>query len=437
MSRILLKSVIFSLVLVFAGLGTTYAQIAAVSGKVELLKADGTREPAAGVLVEPFRVDIKASAPSATTNSKGEFTFAGLQLGPTYIFGISGPGIQPTYLPNVKAGQERLLITVQPGDGTRLTEEEVRQASTIGTMSDADKAKMSAEQKKAQAEYEAKLAEVKSKNERAEKVNQVVGRALKEGNDAYNTKNYDLAIAKYNEGIEVDPEYVGSAPVFYNNRGAALMARAVGNYNTAIKATDPTQKMEGLGNTRKDFADAAAGYLKSWTVLKNAPSSDVMDKTIYESTKAGSLKGARDIFRLAVRTEQVDPEMIEAAKVLLPEYLAMEQDAAAKAEARLIFADLYRVAGDSENAIDAYKKILETNPTDPDAMAGAGLSLVNLGYMNDDKAKLQEGANLLQQFASSAPDSHKYKADALALIDSLKKEQNVTPQKVTPARRRN
>jgi hypothetical protein len=100
-------------------------------------------------------------------------------------------------------------------------------------------------------------------------------------------------------------------------------------------------------------------------------------------------------------------------------------------------ADLYRVAGDSENAIAEYKKILETSPTDPDAMAGAGLSLVNLGYMNDDKTKLQEGANLLQQFANTAPATHRYKDDAVALIESLKKEQNVTPQKVTPAKKRN
>jgi tetratricopeptide (TPR) repeat protein len=121
---------------------------------------------------------------------------------------------------------------------------------------------------------------------------------------------------------------------------------------------------------------------------------------------------------------------------LIPEYLAVETDAAKKAESNLAFADLYRVAGDSENAIAAYKKILETAPDNQDALAGAGLSLVNLGYINNDKTKMQEGANLLQKFASVAPDTHKYKADALGLIETLKKEQNVTPQKVTTPKKR-
>ena len=433
----ILKSFIFSTI-ILAGIGTAIAQVGPVTGKVELLKADGTREPVAGALVEPYRMDIKGGLPSAKTNSKGEFTFAGIQLGPSYILSISGPNISPTYLPNVKGGQERLLITVKPGDGTRLTEDEVKLGSTMAGASEADRAKMTEDQKKAQAEYEAKVKEIEAKNAKATKVNEVVGRALKEGNDAFTAKNYDVAIAKYTEGIEVDPQYVGSAPVFYNNRGAALMARAVNNYNGAIKATDPAQKMQGLNGAKKDLSDASEGYLNSWNVLKNAPASDITDKANYEAAKATTLRGARDIFRLAVKTEQVDTPTIDAAKVLIPEFLSIEQDAAAKAEAKLIFADLYRVAGDSENAIAEYKKILETSPNDPDAMAGAGLSLVNLGYMNDDKAKLQEGANLLQQFANTAPASHRYKDDAVALIESLKKEQNVTPQKVaTPARRRN
>ena len=436
MFRKIFKSFIFSTI-VIAGLVSVYAQTAPVTGKVELLKADGTREPVAGALVEPFRMDINGGAPSAKTNNKGEFTFAGIQLGPTYILSISGPNIAPTFLPNVRAGQERLLITVRPGDGTRLSESDVKLGSTMSAASDAEKAKISEDQKKAQAEYEAKVKEIEAKNAKATKVNEVVGRALKEGNEAFTAKNFDLAIAKYTEGIDVDPQYVGSAPVFYNNRGAALMARAVNNYNGAIKATDPTQKLQGLNSAKKDLSDGAQGYLNSWNVLKDAPAADIVDKANYEAAKVTTVKGARDIFRMAVKMEQVDTPVIEAAKILIPEYLTVEQDAAAKAEARLIFADLYRVVGDSENAIAEYKKILATTPNDPDAMAGAGLSLVNLGYMNDDKTKLQEGANLLQQFASTAPDSHKYKADALALIDSLKKEQNVTPQKTTPAKKRN
>ncbi|MGI8882772.1 MAG: hypothetical protein ACR2IA_00825, partial [Pyrinomonadaceae bacterium] len=55
------------------------AQTSPVRGRVELVKADGTKEPVAGAMVEPFRTDAKGKAPSAKTNKKGEFSFAGLQ----------------------------------------------------------------------------------------------------------------------------------------------------------------------------------------------------------------------------------------------------------------------------------------------------------------------------------------------------------------------
>ena len=121
---------------------------------------------------------------------------------------------------------------------------------------------------------------------------------------------------------------------------------------------------------------------------------------------------------------------------MLPVYQEMETDAAKKDSSKLILGDLYRVAGDADNAILEYRKVVETSPENLDGMAGLGLSLVNAGYINNNKEQLQEGANYLQKFASAAPDTHKYKNDAVGLIESLKAEQKITPQKVAPARRR-
>ncbi|MEP6786899.1 MAG: hypothetical protein ABJB40_00605 [Acidobacteriota bacterium] len=440
MFRKSLISFIFVVAYVAVGYSAAIAQSSPVSGTVELVKADGSREPVAGALVEPYRVDIKSGFPSAKTNKKGEFAFAGIPLVGKFVFSVSAPGCAPTVFPNVKAGQEKLLISLSPGDGRKLTEDEVRKAAaapaTGGPAAGEKPAELSAEQKKAQADYEAKKAEVEEKNKKAEKTNEVVTRTVKEGNEAFTAKNYDLAIAKYTEGIDVDPEFVGSAPILLNNRSTSLTARAVDNYNKAIKLTDPTEKVAVYTSVKKDLAEAADGYLKSWNVMIKAPAEDIVDKANYEATKLGALRGAKDTYWKAVRTEQIDPSVIESAKVLVPEYLKIETDPVKKAEANVTFADLYRVVGDSDNAIAAYKKILETSPDDPDALAGAGLSLVNLGYINNDKTKLQEGANMLQKFASIAPDSNKYKADALALIETLKKEQNVTPQKVTTTKKK-
>lgn len=417
----------FGIVIVIGGV-TIFAQNAPVTGTVELQKADGTREPVAGALVEVFRADIKAGSPPAKTSKKGEFSFAGLQLGGVFILSVSAPNAAPTYLTGVKPGQERLLITMTPGDGSKLPEDEVRKRVSAKTQpGSAETPQSAAEIAKAKALYEAEFKKVDDKNKKASQTNEVVAAALKAGNDAFSSKNYDLAITKYDEGIAADSEYVGSAPIFYNNRGTALMTRGIDTYNKAVKLTDVSEKVAGFGKVRQDFADGSAGYLKSWNVLKSAQAADIVDRANYDATKLATLRGSVEIFQMSVRTEQVDPALIEAAKLLIPEYLNVETDAGKKAQASLTFADLYRVAGDSENAISAYKVLLQTTPDNQDALAGAGLSLVNLGYINNDKTKLQEGADLLQRFATSAPDTHKYKADAIALIDNLKKEQNVTP----------
>ncbi|CAN5322312.1 hypothetical protein BH20ACI2_BH20ACI2_11280 [soil metagenome] len=436
MSRILIKSIIFSLVIVFAGLNVVYAQTAPVTGKVELLKADGIREPVVGALVEPFRMDIKASAPSAKTNSKGEFSFAGMQVGATFFLAVSGPNISPTFLPNVRAGQERLLITVNPGDGTRLKEDEVRQGAAAAKAGTAEKADMTAAQKKAQAEFEGKVAEVKAKNEKAEKVNEIVNRVVKEGEAAFKAKNWELAIVKFDEGANADPEFVGSAPVFLMNKGLALTERAIENHNKAVRLTDPTEKAALGQQIKSDLVGSVNSFQRGWNVLTKAQASDIPDKGSYDLAKVNTLRSAAVAFRRAVEMQRVDPSLIDAAKILLPEYVNTETDAERKLQARLTLADLYRIAEDRENAVVAYKKVLETSPDNPDALAYAGIVLVDLGWLKDnDKELSQEGANYLQKFVSIAPDSHALKSGAVEYLNILK-EQSIIPVKPAPARRR-
>jgi len=191
-----------------------------------------------------------------------------------------------------------------------------------------------------------------------------------------------------------------------------------------------------FGKARKDFMNAAASYSRSWEILKNAPAAEIVDHGTYDTNKLNALRGVRDTLKYAVLTEQVDPTLIETAKVMLPEFLNVETDATKKIEANIIFADLYRVIGDSDNAILAYKKVLETSPDNIDALVGVGLSLVNNGFIKSDKAQLQEGANYLQKFISVAPDTNKYKVDAIGLIATLKKEQNVAPQKLPSGKKK-
>lgn len=403
------------------------AQTAPISGKVELKKADGTTEPVNGATVDVFRTDIKGSLPSAKTNKKGEFSFAGIPVGATVILSVSAPGAAPGFLTNIKAGQDRLLLTLSEGDGKRWTEAEMRQALSQAVPAGAG-GELSEDQKKAQAEYNKKVAEVAAKNKDIENKNAVVTKALQDGNTAFNAKDYDTAVAKYSEGINADPDFAGSAPILLNNKGAALRQRAVNTYNTSIKLPQ-AERQTGLAKVREDLAEAADSYNKSFTILKAAQAGDI-DAQVAQAAKLAALTGAKDTFRLMAKTEQVDGSKTEVAKTLIPEYIAVETEAPKKAEAQTTLGDVYRVAGDFDNAIAAYRKSIELSPNDPDALAGLGLSLFAAGEAGSNTEQKQEGLNYMVKFTEVAPANHTLKDDVASVVTYLK-SQKLTPQKVT------
>lgn len=429
MSRKFYFSFFVAAAVFMAGHLISYAQTSPVAGTVELKKADGTQEPVSGALIEVYRTDIKSGFPSAKTDAKGKFQFAGMPYNGVFTFAVSAPNCSPMIFPNVRAGQEKLLIVLSPGDGRKFSESDARSVKAPKT-GDETPREPTEEEKKAKAKADKETAEIEAKNAKAKKTNEIITAVAQDAKVAFDAKNYDLAITKYEEGIAADPDFIGSAPLFNNNRAIALRIRAVERRNKAIKLTDVTEKLAGLDAAKKDLADSAAGFARSWQILTNAPAAEITDKANFEATKSSALIGAQETFRMAVLTEQVDPSVIEVAKTLIPEYVSTESDAVKKAAAKLIFADLYRVVGDSDNAIAGYKSILETAPDNIDALSGVGLSLVNKGYIDNQKPLLQEGANYLQKFVSLAPDTNKYKADAVGLIETLKKEQNVAPQKL-------
>lgn len=437
-------TVLLAAALLLIGSSSILAQTAPIRGKVELVKADGTREPVSGAVVEPFRTDAKGKAPSAKTNKKGEFSFAGLQLGQTFVLSISAPSIKPALQPGIKAGMENINITVSEGDGKRWSEDEVRQAlsapASTGTSAAAattpaassetnnQKVELTAEQKKAQAEYEAKVKEVTAKNENIKKNTEIVQNALKEGNDAFSSKNYDVAVVKYTEGINAEPDYVGSAPILLNNKGAALKIRAIDTYNQAVKSTDPAAKATSMAKVKQDLQDATASYSRSWTILKAAQPAEIPNQANYDAAKLQALTGLTESYRLLAQTKSDTTKGAEA-ETAFTDYFAVETDAAKKAKAQIVLGDILRDSGNYEKALSAYQAVLQGSPNNPDALVGAGLMLVNIGYVSNDKAKFQEASNYLQKFLSNAPATHPFNDDAKAVIDTLKKEQNVTPQK--------
>ena len=425
------------------------AQTSPVRGKVEVQKADGTVEPVAGAIVEAFRTDSKGKLPSSKTDKKGNFSFAGFPVGQTYALSISAPNIKPTVVPGVRAGNEDVPVVVAVGDGKRFTEEEVRQSlaapassgnTTAGATAEvapAKPAKESAEDKKKREEYEKQVADINNKNEKIKNSDAIIKRTQEEGGKAFADKNWDVAIAKYEEGYQASPDFVGSAPILLNNKAAAYTERGVALHNQNVKLTDATQKIANKTKIKQDFAGAIDAYSKSLAMTKNPTSTEVSAQKIAE-IKLQTLRGAENVLQYMVKTDAVDEKTTESARMLTQEYIAAETDAAKKAKAQAILGDVFRVAGDSDNAIIEYKKALEVAPDDADALAGLGLSLFNAGVLdNNNKAKMQEGLNYMTRFAEVAPAAHPLKSNVAELVDYLKTQEKLTPQKVSrPATRR-
>jgi tetratricopeptide (TPR) repeat protein len=423
-----------------------YAQTAPVTGRIELQKkADGTKVPVAGAVIDVYRVDVKGSLPSGKSDKKGNFTFAGLQLGGRYVFGISAPGAKPGYFPNVKAGDQNLLITLQEGDGSRWTEDQIREALAGGAANTGGQqaTENTAEQKKAQAEYEKKVAEVTAKNEEIKNKTATVQKALEEGNAAIKSKDYDTAITRYSDGINADPEFVGSAPILLINRAIALKLRGIDTYNAAVKQTDAAAKSAGVAKAKQDLEASLDSYTKAWTVIKNAPPADIQNPANVQQTKYDALAGMTEDFRLLAVTKLNTAKAAES-KEAFDEYFAVETDPAKKAKAQLTYADIMREAGDSEKAIAGYRAVLATAPDNAEAMAGLGLSLFNAGVVANDKAQMQEGLNYMTKYIEASPiaatDSasvKEFKQSVKDAVDYLKNTEKLAPQKVSaPAKKK-
>jgi tetratricopeptide (TPR) repeat protein len=421
---------------------SVFAQTSPVRGKVVLKKADGTSEPVAGATIDVFRTDIKGKLPAGKTDKKGVFNFAGFPLGRTYALSVSAPNVQPIVFPNIKSGMENITITVVAGDGRRLTEDEARGAlvapdtatpATAATTPTSSKkpAEESAEVKRLREEEAKKIAEINANNEKIKGSTETIQKSLTEGNAAFNAKNFDVAIAKFEEGYSASPDFVGSAPILSNNKAAALTSRATALYNENVKETDTAKKVANKTKVRRDFADAVDAYNRSWLVIKNSTGSTEVNAQKLAEIKLQTLNGAENLLELMVKTDAVDDKKTEAARTLMQEYVATETDAAKKLKAQTTLGDVFRVAGDSDNAIIEYKKALVIAPDNADALAGLGLSLYNSGVLNDNnKTQMQEGLNYMSRFAEIAPANHPLKSDVAGLVEYLKTQEKLTPQKV-------
>jgi len=176
-------------------------------------------------------------------------------------------------------------------------------------------------------EYHRKVAEVLEKNKKIAETNQRINLLLAEGAKAYDEKKYQLALEKFDEGYNLDPDFWGTAPVLLNNKAMALTQLGVEVYNYAVK-TKQNPRLE----SNRIFLDAVLALKESQKILENAAlPTDEAARAMFEQTRHTSFKQLAECYRLLVLTDKTRIyEAIEAFE----NYIKIETDNSLKQKAQ-------------------------------------------------------------------------------------------------------
>lgn len=420
MSRIsVLRAAVLPLIVAVASIAVP-AQTAQVEGTIRLKTDDPSKKLVVGAVVDIYRVDIKGHY-TVKTDKNGHFIILGIPQAGTYLFVVSGPGAQPTWMPNVRISQMPVVdFTLDPGDGRKLTLEEVQtlmsQQKAAGgaakTGPPPDKTKMEAAQK----EQEAKMQEAKDLQ-----------------------ASFDGAVKHFNTGTEL---------------------KGAGNYQGALSEFEQAAMLDITKN--KNFIEV--GHRSNAQIAETVyhMGADLFNKRDREGAKplfkrsVAAATKAIEIASMATEDANIKNDLItyysilaKSAQVLIENYgetalidptvkameKAEELDAANKLQWEVNRGNLFRSAGRTDEAVDLYKKVLAADPNNLDALYNMGLALLG----STEKEKIQESVNLLAQFVSKAPPGDKRVSDAKATIDAIKNQFNVEaekPEKAAPKRKR-
>jgi len=434
-------------VLVASATVTTSAQVAELRGHVYMQQADGQKVPLADAVIDVFRTDLNAKY-NTKTNKKGEFVFAGLPFTGTYTVAASHPTASPNFVPGYKVGHDiPCEIVLTPGNGKRLTLEELKTAAPTnagGSSSGSSSSAESAADKAKREELMRKNAEIEANNKKISEANEIIARTFKAGNEALTAataasrannsdeavQKYSDAIGQYDQGLAADADQ----PAILTNKAVALKGRGVEKFNASVrsKTLDDAARAAAIQTAKDDFKAAAESSSKAVTMLKaQAAPTDPADLQRFNANKYAAMVTNAESMRLFV--SKADPTQADAGLAAYKDYMSVETDPAKKAKAQLDAAQMLLDAGVADKALEEFKAVLATSPDSPEANLGAGLSV----YATGDKTKFQEAANYLQHFVDVAPDSNPMKADAKAILSELKASENVTPEKTaTPRRKR-
>ncbi|MBI4469440.1 MAG: carboxypeptidase regulatory-like domain-containing protein [Acidobacteria bacterium] len=392
--------------------GTAEAQTGGIEGTVTAKQPDGSSKPAQGVLVDIHRLDIKGQY-STKTDKSGRFAHIGLPMG-TYAFLLSGPGYNPFYEMNIRVtpGEPiRKNYDLLPGDGRRLTIDEVKKAAgsmqTPGPgvaaapqISQEQLKKMQEEQLKTQAEQKQKAV-----------ADDEMIKHFNSGNQLATNSQYDEALGEYKLALEASPDHPS---VF------VVMGKMAESYfNQGVERNNSRQREGAI----ESFALAAENAKKAGDQATKPE-----DKPAYYALHARAMS-------VLARLEPTKPERVDAAVASYEQLASVQLGATDRLGSQNSIGDVYLNANRTNEAIAAFRKTLESDPDNLDAMRGLGFGLVQTA----DEGKYTEVIEVFTKFKNGASKDEKRAqqvAEADAIVAALKEALQPQQKKPEPSRRR-
>ncbi|HYP27134.1 MAG TPA: carboxypeptidase regulatory-like domain-containing protein [Blastocatellia bacterium] len=390
-----------------------YAQTTHIEGTVKMKGEDGIAKPVPDAVVDIYRTDVKGQW-TVKTDKQGVYRRLGMPITGTFLVVVSGPGLTPTYINNIRLAQTNTVdLIVNPGDGSKLTLEQVqaqiaqqRAGGGQPSMSAADRAKLEAARK----EQEAKAAENK-----ALQANFNEARAhYNAGIDMVKTKNYQGALSEFEQAANVD---VSKHEAFKELSFKANAQIAEAHYQVGADLFNQKNRAEA----KPHFEKAIVAINKAIEVA----STDTKPETQNELLVYYNIleKNASLLVEHFGVTGTLDAWVATLNK-------AEAIDTANKNKWVVKKANMYRFAGRTDEAVAAYKAVLAADPSNLDALYNLGLTLI----ASSEKAQIQEGANALGDFAKNAPATDGRVPAVKEALEAVKTAYNIEAEK--PSKRR-
>ena len=361
-----------------------FAQTTQIEGTVRLKAEDGTMKPVPNAVIDIYRTDIKGKW-DVKTDKDGHYVRLGMPVAGTFLVVVSGPGIEPTWVNGVRLlTGDPVDVVVRPGDGTRLTLEQVQTlmnqqkggaASAQPTISAADKAKIEMSKK----EYEAK----KKEAEELQSNFDTLRTRYNQGVELMKTNQYQAAMSEFEAAAGGDPgKHAAFAELTY--RANANLAEA--HYQIGVDLFNQKKRDEA----KPHFEKAIAAVNKAITVATSStePAAPT-DLIVYYNILA---KNAALLVEYYGVSNIVDDTLktIEKAEAI---------DTANKGKWGVTRANMLRFSGRTDEAIAAYKAILAAEPNNIDAIYNMGLTLLRLDREGEASGSGQRARRFREQSA--------------------------------------